>query len=225
MHQDMPAVDTTFRRLEQQVTPLIDVEAGLRDLLLPARYAELAGAMAHELDTEAGLADLLESSPSDGPTPTVAHRAHAARSVPTSRRDGSGRAGDHADRVTMVVREVRLVAQQFRQLSGMARRVLGGSGVADRQSTRLDLAGRSLARLADRVELRSISQKEIANTLNDVKQALKLLPTSRRSTMGINPEALRYHADILDVARQVDALAPRITRLFDSATDSVGTNR
>ncbi|BCL17869.1 hypothetical protein [Micromonospora sagamiensis] len=48
-----------LRAIEQDVAALLDVEAGLRDILLPIRYDDLAGALADLVDIRAGLADLV----------------------------------------------------------------------------------------------------------------------------------------------------------------------
>ncbi|SCL26648.1 hypothetical protein [Micromonospora inyonensis] len=45
-----------------EVAALLDVEAGLRDILLPIRYDALAGALADLVDTRAGLAGLVPST-------------------------------------------------------------------------------------------------------------------------------------------------------------------
>ncbi|MFI6824996.1 hypothetical protein ACIBJE_29220 [Micromonospora sp. NPDC050187] len=53
------AVHTSLGTMGRDVAAVLDVEAGLRDILLPVRYAALAGDLAGLVDTEAGLAALI----------------------------------------------------------------------------------------------------------------------------------------------------------------------
>ncbi|SCL23691.1 hypothetical protein GA0074692_1629 [Micromonospora pallida] len=86
MHQEpvdrRAAVHPELRTAEPDVAALVDVEAGLHDILLPTRYDELAGDLADLVDPEAGLAALVGTDP---PTvPSHVPSRHQARRDPRS---------------------------------------------------------------------------------------------------------------------------------------------
>jgi hypothetical protein len=214
MNQAVPvdrheAVHTELHTTELNVVAMLDVEAGLRDILLPTRYDHLADDLVSLIDPEAGLAALVGSVPID------VHSTRRGGGWSAPQGDGSESEPRSVDRVTEVIAEVRSVARQMLEI---AKSVRDGPTVHWRRLTDTGLA---LLSLADRIRLRTISWKEVTIILDEARRILARTPAPRPDKLVHGEQSYSFQARSAKLARRLEALTPAIARLFESHKDPV----